>query len=162
MKQEAHGPGRSACHFPERTELPACNIKNRKCTWITSKIASDKINTLNCQKYPTCIYTEYVLPKAIVSLWDQPFSRCKVVENPKCTEWPQTDLEHLTVKSTLHILKTYFLGQMSSRLALRWFHFETIAVLGVFTILQWWTWNFREKILKKKWKLKTSNLPNFE
>ncbi len=27
-----------------------------------------------------------------VSLYNQPFSRYKVVENRKCTEWPQTDL----------------------------------------------------------------------
>ena len=37
-------------------------------------------------------------------------SRYKVVTNWKCTEWPQTDLEHLTGKSTLHALNTYFWG----------------------------------------------------
>ncbi len=30
----------------------------------------------------------------------------KVAKNRKCTEWPQTDLEHLTVKSTLFALNT--------------------------------------------------------
>ena len=28
-------------------------------------------------------------------------------ENQKCTEWPQTELEHLAVKSTLCTLNTY-------------------------------------------------------
>ncbi len=28
-----------------------------------------------------------------------PFPRCKVVQNQKCTEWPKTDIKHLTVKS---------------------------------------------------------------
>ncbi len=31
----------------------------------------------------------------------------RLVENRKWTEWPQTELEHLTVKSTLHMLSTY-------------------------------------------------------
>ncbi len=31
----------------------------------------------------------------------------KVAENRKCTEWPQTELKHLTVKITLHTLNTY-------------------------------------------------------
>ncbi len=30
----------------------------------------------------------------------------KVSENRKCTEWPQTELKHLTVKSTLYTLNT--------------------------------------------------------
>ena len=36
------------------------------------------------------------------SLYDQLFLRCKVAENwksPKCTEWPQNDVEHLTVET---------------------------------------------------------------
>ena len=64
--------------------------------------------TLNSQK--CSVYTKY-LPKKpkfqSVSLYDQQFSRYKVAENRKCTEWPQTDLKHLTVKSTLHTLNTY-------------------------------------------------------
>ena len=31
----------------------------------------------------------------------------KVPENQKCTQWPQNELEHLTVKSTLYTLNTY-------------------------------------------------------
>ena len=31
----------------------------------------------------------------------------QVVKNRKCTEWPQTEYEHLTVKSTLYTLNTY-------------------------------------------------------
>ena len=37
-------------------------------------------------------------------LW---FSRYKVPENQNCTELPQTELEHIKVKSTLHTLNTY-------------------------------------------------------
>ncbi len=32
---------------------------------------------------------------------------CRVGENRKCTERPQIELEHLTVKSTLYTLNTY-------------------------------------------------------
>ena len=42
-----------------------------------------------------------------VSLYDERFSRYKVAENQKCTEWPQTELEHLIVKSTLYTLNTH-------------------------------------------------------
>ncbi len=31
----------------------------------------------------------------------------KIAENRKCTEWPQTELEHLTVKSSVYTLNTY-------------------------------------------------------
>ncbi len=31
----------------------------------------------------------------------------KVGENRKCTEWPQTELEHLTVQTTIHTLNIY-------------------------------------------------------
>ncbi len=41
--------------------------------------------------------------------YDQWFSRYKVAKNRKCTKWPQTELEHLTVKSTLYTLNTYAL-----------------------------------------------------
>ncbi len=34
--------------------------------------------------------------------YDQPFLRYKAVENQKCTEWPQNDMKHLTLKSTLY------------------------------------------------------------
>ena len=35
------------------------------------------------------------------------FQRYKVAENQKCTEWPRTELEQLTVKSILYTLNTY-------------------------------------------------------
>ncbi len=71
--------------------------------------------TLQGQKYLT--YTEYFIPQAQIlvrfALYDQPFLRYtwyKVVENQehrKCTKWPQTEFEHLMVKSTLNALSTY-------------------------------------------------------
>ncbi len=42
-----------------------------------------------------------------VSLYDQLFSRYKVVEKPKCTDWPQNDFNHLTIISTLYELNTH-------------------------------------------------------
>ncbi len=42
-----------------------------------------------------------------VSLHDQPFSRYRFFENRKYTEWPQNDLKHLSVKSTLCTLNTH-------------------------------------------------------
>ena len=45
-----------------------------------------------------------------VSLSDRQFLRGKAVENwknKKCTEWPQTDLEHLKDQSTLYTQNTY-------------------------------------------------------
>ncbi len=42
-----------------------------------------------------------------ISLKSQPFSRYKVDENRKCTEWPQIDLNPLTVKGTLYVLNTH-------------------------------------------------------
>ena len=44
---------------------------------------------------------------------------CKVSGNRKCTEWPQTELEHVTVKITLYILNTYTRGTNLVRFALR-------------------------------------------
>ena len=57
---------------------------------------------LNCRKYP--VYSPPRPKFHSVSLHDQPFSRCKVVENRKCTKWPPNDLNHLTIKSTLYTL----------------------------------------------------------
>ncbi len=62
----------------------------------------------NSQKYSK--YTKYLPLRSkfsFVSLYDYPFPRYKVVKNRKCTEWPQTELEHLTVKSTLYTLNTH-------------------------------------------------------
>ena len=43
----------------------------------------------------------------------------KVFENQQCTEWPQTELEHVTDKSTLYTLNTYPDAQILVRFALR-------------------------------------------
>ena len=37
----------------------------------------------------------------VYSCYEFWFSKDKVAENWKCPEWPQTEIEHLTVKSTL-------------------------------------------------------------
>ncbi len=63
--------------------------------------------TLNSQNYS--IYIEYLLQRPkfwSISLYNKPFQRYKV-KNRKYTEWPQTEFEHITVKSTLYILNTY-------------------------------------------------------
>ncbi len=68
---------------------------------------------LNSQKYSTGIYTK-ILPMRnklwSVSLYDYLFPGYNIYtvgENRKCTEWPQTELEDLTVKSNLCTLNTY-------------------------------------------------------
>ncbi len=67
--------------------------------------------TLNSQKY--LMYTEHLPLRPrfwSISLYDQPFPRYKlykVGKNRKCNDWPQINLQHLTVKSTLYTLKTY-------------------------------------------------------
>ncbi len=54
-----------------------------------------------------------------IFLYDQTFLRYKVVDNRKCTKWPQTELAHLTVKSTLHRLITNLRCQIFVRFTLR-------------------------------------------
>ncbi len=77
---------------------------------------------LNSQKY--FIYTNYLLLRSkfcSVSLYDLPFPRYnmyKVGENRKCTEWPQTEFEDLTVKNTLYALNTYPEAQILVNFAL--------------------------------------------
>ncbi len=54
------------------------------------------------QKYP--VYTEYSPPRPkfhSVSFYDQALLRYKLVKNWQCTEWPQKDLDMLSVKSNL-------------------------------------------------------------
>ena len=66
---------------------------------------------LNYQKYP--VYSGYCAPEVhflSVSLYDHTFSGYKVIENWKSTEWPQSDIEHLTVKRSLYTLNTYLWG----------------------------------------------------
>ncbi len=56
------------------------------------------------------MYTKYSPPRpqiTFISLYDQPFSRYRFFENRKFTEWPQNDLKHLSVKSTLCTLNTH-------------------------------------------------------
>ncbi len=56
-----------------------------------------------------------------LSIYNQAFSRYKVAENRKnrkCTEWPQTDLEKLTVKSTLKSLSSCDRGPILVHFAL--------------------------------------------
>ncbi len=75
--------------------------------------------TLSSQTYS--IYTKYLPLRPKVSsvlLYDHPFPRYKFAENRKCTEWPQTELEHLTGKSTLYTLNTYPEAQILVRFAL--------------------------------------------
>ena len=70
------------------------------------------LTTYNCHKHP--VYIESLPPRPkfhSVSLYELSFSRYKVVESRKCTEWPQNDLNHLTFKSTLYTLNTYLRGQ---------------------------------------------------
>ena len=58
-----------------------------------------KFTKFNCKKYP--VYSKYLLPRPkfwSVSLYGYMFLRHKIIENPKCTDWAQTDLEYLTVK----------------------------------------------------------------
>ncbi len=59
-----------------------------------------------------------------VSLSRQLFSRYQIVENQKCTEWLQTDLEHLPVKSTLYTLNTYPWAQIFIHFAVQPATFE--------------------------------------
>ena len=54
------------------------------------------------------IYTKYLLQKAKLVRFTlrRAFSKIKFVKNRKCAEWPQTELEHLTVKGILYTLHT--------------------------------------------------------
>ena len=65
-----------------------------------------------------------------VSLYDQSFSRYKVVENPKRPEWPQNDITHLSVKSSLYTLNTHPDVQISLLFALRSLVFRIIEVFA--------------------------------
>ena len=60
-----------------------------------------------CDSQKDSIYTTYLLLRSkcgSVSLYD---STTLVIQIRKCTERPQTELEHLTVKSVLHTLYAY-------------------------------------------------------
>ncbi len=76
--------------------------------------------TLNSQKCP--IYTKYVLPRpkcGFALLYDQPFSKYKVVENRKCTDWPQNDLKFVRSKYCIYTETLTPDAKMLVRLALR-------------------------------------------
>ncbi len=76
--------------------------------------------TLKSQKYPVNIKYVSLRPKCwSILLYDQRFSRYRVAENQKCTEWPQIELDHLTDKSNLYALNTYPCGPNFVRFALR-------------------------------------------
>ncbi len=98
------------------------------------RMTSEWFWTFICQ---TCsVYAEYLPPEVkCLSVWlyDQAFLRYKFIENWKRTKWPQTDLEHIAVKSSLHIL-IWILDsgvQRSLCFALRWLLFEIIADFGL-------------------------------
>ncbi len=60
------------------------------------------------------------MPKFLsVLLYDQPFSRYRAVENRKCTEWPQSDLERLIVNNRPFTPNKYPQGQNLSLFGLR-------------------------------------------
>ena len=64
--------------------------------------------TLQGQRFP-----KYVLPMSLcprfhsVLLYNQALSTCETIENRKCTEWPQTDLEHIKVTVKYLVLINY-------------------------------------------------------
>ncbi len=75
---------------------------------------------LYCQKYPVFSKCWTQKPKFhSVSFYDQPFSRYNVVENWKCTGWPQNDLKHLTDNSYPLHTKYSPEAQISLRFALQ-------------------------------------------
>ncbi len=64
-------------------------------------LTSDWVWNFNSQKYLVYTINNYREPKfGSASLYRQPFSRynVKTRKRLKCTEWPQTECEHLTVK----------------------------------------------------------------
>ncbi len=76
-----------------------CRFRDRALKFETPWTISDWSCTLNCQKCP--LYAEYLLSMLNFSpilLYDQPFSRYKVAQSRKYTDFPQHDLEHKAVK----------------------------------------------------------------
>ena len=108
------------------------------------RITSEWHWTLNCQKYP--VYTEYLplRPKYFHSLccttshfWD-----VRLQKFGKCTEWPQNDLKHLTVESTLYTLDTYPWGPNFVRFTLQpvVFEIQSCYKLEMHQITSEWPW----------------------
>ncbi len=73
--------------------------------------------TLKSQKY--YIYTKYLSPTS------SHFSRYKVVENRKCTEWRQSNLERLAAKTILYTQSSYTRGQNLDPFGSKTSHFST-------------------------------------
>ena len=131
--QHAQGRRKSKC-----TEWP------QNWTWILN---SQKHFTLNT--YPWgLILVSFALRLAICEI--QMYNMYKVGENRKCTEWPQTELEHLTVKSTLHTLNTYPWGPKFGPFHSKTNGFQDIAHFIIPTLK------------KKNKKKKNAKIPNFE
>ena len=96
------------------TLASSCEVgpKPVKC-WIRNSLRSlssrrVEFEDLFWKFYP--VYTENSPPRPkshSVLLYDQPFSRYKLVENRKFTKGPQNNLNHFTVKSYLYTLNTY-------------------------------------------------------
>ena len=91
-------------HFFSRHKV----AENRKCL----RMIPNWTWALNSQKYS--IYTELLTPEAQIVVLVRFALRLVVFEihvevgdNQKCSEWPQSELEHLTVKRTLYALDTY-------------------------------------------------------
>ncbi len=57
---------------------------------------------LQAFNFTSILYTLNIHPWGpnVTPLYDQPYSRYKIVENRKCTLWPQKDLNNLSVKRT--------------------------------------------------------------
>ncbi len=128
-------------------------VENRKCTELTqndSKHLIDKSYSIHSWilSPPTT-----PSPKFHCFALLYPFSRYKIIKTRKCSEWPQNDLSHLTVKSIHWTLTPE--AQISIRFALRSLIFQIIEVFG-FPI----EYNGeRQKILKNQ-KLKMLNIQN--
>ncbi len=88
-----------------------------------------------------------------VSLIEKPFLRYNVVKNRKCTQWPQNDLNHLTVQSIYWTLTPE--AQISLRFALRSLVFQIIEVFG---FLIGYNGEFQKFV--KNQKLKISKIQN--
>ena len=88
---------RTSCFRDTRSSKIGNAPNDPKWTW-----------TLNSQKYST--YRKYLTPEVQIlirfALW-LAVSEIQGRQNQKFTEWPQTELEHLTINTTLYTLNTY-------------------------------------------------------
>ena len=109
--------------------------------------------TLNGSKVPY-IDTSYLSLRSKV--WSIYFSlrpassTYKVVENRKCTKWPQNGFEHVNVKSTLYKLSAYHRGLNFDSLGWMNSHFwdtrlSRIGKIGIHWITSKWTWTLNSQ-----------------